>query len=98
MTETAEQIAIRFLTDFLQGDETLARKWRSEADARYNLTLQLCVSYAAEIERLRAALDRIGAMFYINQYGAIILKHGSLNEDVLNAVNAALEQTPGKGK
>jgi hypothetical protein len=62
VTETAEQTALRFLTDFLNDDPTLARKWRSEADRRYNLTLQLCTSYADEIERLRAALKEIAGM------------------------------------
>lgn len=45
---------------------------------------------AAEIARLRAALDQIGAMFYMSKTGAVLLKPDFGNYDVLDAANAAL--------
>jgi hypothetical protein len=68
ITETAEQTAFRFLKDFLRDDQGLVEEWRSEADQRYSLTLQLCHSYMDKIESdakviaaLREANQRLGS-------------------------------------
>lgn len=45
---------------------------------------------ADEIERLREATHQIGAMFYMSQTGAVLLKGEYGNYDVLEAANAAL--------
>lgn len=50
ITETAEQTAFQFLKVFLRDDQGLVEEWRSEADRRYSLTLQLCQSYMDKIE------------------------------------------------
>jgi hypothetical protein len=51
ITETAEQIAFRFLVDMHNGDTALIESWRREARREWCLTLQLCVSFMDEIER-----------------------------------------------
>ena len=45
ITETAEQIAFRFLVDMHNGDTALINGWRREARREWCLTLQLCVSF-----------------------------------------------------
>lgn len=44
------------------------------------------------IVRLRVALDRIGKMFYVSEYGAVVLKPEFGNYDVLEAANAELAE------
>ena len=43
-------------------------------------------------DRLRWALDRIGAMVFMDRDGAVKFKPDHGPEDMLNAVNAALEE------
>lgn len=50
ITETAEEIAQRFLTDYHGGDTALIEGWRRNADRRWCLTLQLCKSFMDEID------------------------------------------------
>lgn len=77
--ERPEDTAFRFLSDYHNGDEELIRGWRSEADRRYALTLQLCHSYTEEIERLRTALKEVRQA--IDEYGL---------DDFENTTNEAL--------
>ena len=44
-----------------------------------------------EIDWLREALDSIGAMFYVDKNGIVLLKRGFVDSDVLDVVNSALE-------
>ena len=55
ITETAEQIAFRFLKDYHQDDQGLVEGWRRNSDRRWNLTVQLCHSF---LEEIRAAPEQ----------------------------------------
>lgn len=46
MTIDYEQIAFDYLVKLHMGDEALIKGWRSNADLRWMLTLQLCKSLA----------------------------------------------------
>ena len=76
MVESAEEIAFRFLVDFHNGDTELIKGWRSNARREWCLTLQLCMSYADEIERLRAVLEEY-ACYGLAKCNAPKLKDGT---------------------
>lgn len=55
ITETAEEIAFRFLSDLI--GEPAATTSRREAMYDWNLTLQLCVSFMDEIAAAKRGTD-----------------------------------------
>lgn len=61
-----------------------------EASNAEKHALGMAASLARENERLRAALDNIGAMFFVGVGGAVLLKPDFGSYDVLDAANAAL--------